>query len=131
MAENRFVVKIPNVLVDSIDDFIKHGNGVDIVPPDDFDDKYQDINYLDIRPISLMKLLVSMYGEAYTPEADDLINNLITTETKMNNLKSLTIRTTNPRIRDIKSTFVIRLIRSMVWFGIPIEGYFDGQRLIK
>lgn len=131
MADTRFSVKIPRVLIESIEEYIQHGDGYDVVPSKRMTELYPDVPFLDIRPAMLMRLLVSMYGEQYTPEADYLINDLISYETRHKNLRSVTIRTSNQRILDNRSTFVIQLIRAMVWQGIPIEGYFDGQQIIQ
>ena len=124
---------MPLVLIDSVDDYIHNGDLLDhvhqrVTAPVEQSDLNDD--ELDVKPLALMRLLITLYGDQFTPEADYLISDLIPYETEHKKMKRMTVRSSNAHLVACRVNFVQCLIRAMVWVGIPIMGYFDGKHVL-
>lgn len=118
---------IPNVIVDSLNNYIKEGDGLDVIPSKLQRDFHPESNTVDISLSGLIKFLLTTYGSQDSDDSE-LVYGLIMQEN--GKTKRITFTSSHPDIIASKNMIGFRLVNAMVYMGIPIRGYFDGQQVI-
>lgn len=119
---------VHDVVLQSIDNFIQNGNGMNILHRNKSDYKKTGINYVDIERATFVRFLVSSYGSIETNISNKLYQQLIENDEKTS---YVTIRTKNPGLIRQNATRRKRIVNAMVYMQIPIEGYFNGKSILN
>lgn len=116
------------VLERSLNDFLRDGDGVDALPV--YEERYyEDANVVDCTLINLVKLLSTAYGRTKIAQGS-VIEKRIYDENPRK--KSLRFRSQHPLFTDGSSRYQnVCLISGMVYLGIPIFPYFDGESVLN
>lgn len=127
MVTKQINISLPNVIIASIDDFLEHGDGWDIVPHKYNVDHDADVT-VDITKTACIKFLYSAYGDKDTDIAEYLYDSITENDEPST---FISIRTTNPELIAHHNDAAYAIVKAMVWMGIPIDGYFDGRQVIE
>lgn len=119
----RISLTIEKPIVEALDQYIKFGDGWGIIGNAKNESEYDAI---DISRSGLIRYLISAYGGQVTQQGNDVYNRL-----KDDSLPVcyISIHTKNKTIIQAK-LLVKKLVHAMVFIGIPITGYFDGNKVI-
>ncbi len=106
--------------------YIKKGDG-DLVKPFYDVNEFPDASVVDITLINFIKFISTTFGNHYLDEAVLILQEI---QDDGDTRKIFKFRSTHPLYVSGNSNYQNAcLISGMIFLGIPIEGYFDGERL--
>lgn len=117
---------IHNVVLQSVDQFIKYGKGMNILQRKQ--SIYEGINYVDIERATFLRFMVSSFGYIETEIGNKVYERL---EQRQEDTSYITLRTKHPGIIRQNATRKKRIVNALVYMRVPIIGYFDGEDLIS
>lgn len=126
VEKQRLSITVPKILLDSLDNYIQNGNGLDIVAGN-FKRDYPGVARLDISKAALFKFLITSYGDKNTDESQYVAALLDNPQLEH---AAVSVATDNPIIINNRCDAYMLLVNAMIWIDIPILGYYDGHSLL-
>lgn len=109
-------------------DFLSEGDGVNALPV--FEEEFfPDADLVDMSLINLVKFISTAFGRSRLPQAFKIVERIHRDNSKK---KTTRFRSRHPLFTDGSPRYQnICLVSGMVYLGIPILPYFDGEKVLE
>lgn len=116
------------VLEKPLMDFLMAGDGVNALPV--FEEEfYPDSHMIDSSLINLIKFISTSFGRSRIPAGFKIVERIHSDNSKK---KTFRFRSRHPLFVDGSPRYQnVCLVSGMVYLGIPILPYFDGQNVLE
>lgn len=109
-------------------DFLSEGDGVNALPV--FEEEFfPEADMVDMSSINLIKFISTAFGRSKVPQAFKIVERIQRDNSRK---KTYRFRSKHPLFTDGSPRYQnVCLVSGMVYLGIPILPYFDGQTVLE